>query len=144
MSKDCKYFFTKILETPYEGPPPWRQYEFISHGNKWSEVLENMHIREVGEDGKDLGSYAVCYAPEYIEQMCYDYIEKQMKNSSEYKSTLNPDTGKLNVRSKWAISMANTSDFYEVLNCLFKEGFGPFTEKDIYEIKAYLDRISNQ
>lgn len=60
----------------------------------------------------------------------------------ERKHLIHPDTRQLTIRAKYDISMAGTLDLYEVINQLFRLGYGQLSETEIYIVRAHLAKLT--
>lgn len=134
---------------PYEidKPLPYKHpsgitYRLLASGPTWSTITSNAKILEIGDDGKVMTSYNLVYASEEVMEAVFTLVSQTLlsRPSPGAKVLLHPDTHKLTIRAKHDLGRCHCEDFYDTLNCMFKMGYGPLSEKEITEIKEYVER----
>lgn len=58
----------ELPSVDYYGPPPWRSYELNTYGDNERQLIENVGISEIDQDGGELTTYGLIDAKKEVQE----------------------------------------------------------------------------
>jgi len=75
MSTKVKFYFDEDMGIFHQDCGPWRSYQLYFAGNNLQEILEDMTISEIDQDGGELNCYGIDDAENEVQKAAYQIIE---------------------------------------------------------------------